>query len=390
MLLLLRRIPKAKPRRTTVEDMDARSSAALILQPHTPWHRHKRFFETTAYDAFVAAVENVVKTHAMKESSRLASEKAKEKTRAKEATNAAVVHHGKQNDDSPKKENTNDMQIVSFSEESHKPITLRMLKKVEAELKAICDENRERFIPDGLFVKLMPALDDLVDAACQTKLYSHGLTNYKAAYTKTAVGIEACVIILEAITANDVDTRIIDQDRIELCVNLCKHCLSNLIFPVFASLSDVKQKGLRSTLFKWAQDVHVGIGEIFTFLKRLVDKTSVTDSLLLQLTALSMDILTLDADKLSKVKEQVKNLQLDGIALLQQIFLSHEQHRSAVFEEIFGILHKLPGYHSGNSSASKRNLRLYSLIGLPIRLASPGIDLEKRKIQKEANTLTNT
>ena len=43
------------------------------------------------------------------------------------------------------------------------------------------------------------ALDKLVDAACQTKLYSDGLNNFKAAYTKTAVGIEACVIILEAI-----------------------------------------------------------------------------------------------------------------------------------------------------------------------------------------------
>ena len=38
----------------------------------------------------------------------------------------------------------------------------------------------------------------------------------------------------------------------------------------------------------------------------------------------------------------------------------------------------------------RRNLRLYSLIGLPIRLASPGIDLEKKKTLKEANTLTNT
>ena len=355
---------------STVDDLGSLHTRGLsIPASHIMPPAPTVLVETTAYDAFVTAVENVIQTHATSQSSRIASEKAGEKTRVNEANNA--MRHVKENDGS--------------SEENRKPITLRMLKKVEAELKAICDESRERFIPDGLFVKLMPALDELVEAACKTKLYSHGLNNYKEAYTKTALGLEACVIILEAITANDVDTRIIDQDRIELCVNLCKHCLSNLIFPVFSTLSDVKQKGLRNTIFKWAQEVHVGIGEIFTYLKRLVDKTSVTDSLLLQLTALSMDILTLDADKLSKVKEQVKNLQLDSIALLQQIFLSHEQHRSAVFEEIFGILHKLPGYHSGNSSASKRNLRLYSLIGLPIRLASPGIDLEKKKSSKRSD-----
>ena len=103
--ILLRRIPKAKPRRTTVEDVVTRSSAGLIFLPNIPCHSAQMaFFETTVCDAFVAAVENVVKTHTMSGSSRLASEKAKEKTRSKEATNAAAVHHGKQNNDRQRKQ----------------------------------------------------------------------------------------------------------------------------------------------------------------------------------------------------------------------------------------------------------------------------------------------
>jgi hypothetical protein len=343
--------------------------------------------QTTAYNALANAVNIVVKAHTLIESKNIVDENNIDGTSTNttpvsdnniftdKQSKPNIVNEAKGN--SKKKTNRNQK-----TQQKSPLITLRMLKKVEAELKIICEESRERFIPDGLFFKLMPALDEIVKNACKTKLYPGGLQTFKETHTCSTCGMEAAIIILEAITANDVDSRIIDQDRIELCIKLCKHYLTNLIFPIFTNLSDIKQKGLQKTVFKWTQEIHVGISELFTYLKRLVNKIPVTDSLLLQVTSLSMDILTLDADKLSRVKEQVKNLQLDSISLMQQIFSSHSQHRSAIFEEIFGILHKLPGYHSGNSSGSKRNLRLYSLIGLPIRLASPGIDLEKKRNSK--------
>ena len=345
--------------------------------------------ESTTYDALTNAIEAVVKTHTLIESKKVASEIQVVSTSTTTTTDTKnnvtteketlTTNNSEKNNEKKKKQ----MKKTASIDNNDAPvITIRMLKKVEAELKIICEESRERFIPDGLFLKLMPALDYLVEEACKTALYPSGLKTFKETRTRTMCGMEAVIIILEAITANDIDSRIIDQDRIELCVKLCKHYLTNLIFPIFTNLSDIKKKAWQTTVFKWTQEIHIGISEMFAYLKRLVDKIPVTDSLLLQLTSLSMDILTLDGDKLSKVKEQVKNLQLDSISLMQQIFFSHMQHRNAIFEDIFGILHKLPGYHSGNSSGSRRNLRLYSLIGLPIRLASPGIDIEKKRNSK--------
>ena len=99
--------------------------------------------------------------------------KRQKKKRAQEATNAAVVHHGKQNDESPRNENTNDMQIISSMEESHKPITKKNSEEARGRTKAICDEI-ENVSSQTVCLSAHAALDDLVDAACQTKLYSHG------------------------------------------------------------------------------------------------------------------------------------------------------------------------------------------------------------------------
>ena len=71
-----------------------------------------------------------------------------------------------------------------------------------AELKIICEESRERFIPDGLFLKLMPALDYLVEEACKTALYPSGLKTFKETRTRTMCGMDA-VIISASTKSND-------------------------------------------------------------------------------------------------------------------------------------------------------------------------------------------
>ena len=87
-----------------------------------------------------------------------------------------------------REKNTNDIKYF-FSEES--PTSTLNVEEGRSGTK-ICTTRIENVSSGGLFVKLINTNNLLM--LLPNKL-THGLNNFKAAYTKTAVGIEACLIL---------------------------------------------------------------------------------------------------------------------------------------------------------------------------------------------------
>ena len=113
--------------------------------------------ESTTYDALTNAIEAVVKTHTLIESKKVASEIQVVSTSTTTTTTdtknnvttekeTLTTNNFEKNNEKKKKQ----MKKTASIDNNDAPvITIRMLKKVEAELKIICEESRERFIPDG-------------------------------------------------------------------------------------------------------------------------------------------------------------------------------------------------------------------------------------------------
>jgi hypothetical protein len=276
-------------------------------------------------------------------------------------------------------------------------ITSSRLSRLGTELRVVCEESRVRFIPNGLMLSLMPALDACVTDALDIPLYPDIFSSCsEQARAVSLGGLEAGIIALEAMGATDIDSRIIDQTRIEATIQLVKHVVRNLLCPAFdassrSGLSTGEFSGTSSVcgvpteILRFATDMSRRVCEIFHTLQSLVERVHLTDSVVLQLTNLGMSTLCIDPDLYSSgarsdgrsrkskqatfdrnVKDPSVFLQLDAIGLIQQIFSHHAQHRAAIFEDIFSSVSKLP--------TGRKNLRSYSLIPLPVSLRSPFLD----------------